>query len=55
MQYCSKGSRQHYTGKIICNVLILMGQHCTGKTLCIVVPEPQDNIAQEQIQAMLSE
>ena len=42
--------------KILCNVvLILLGQHCTGKTLSSVVPEAPDNIAQEKIQAMLSE
>ena len=32
-----------------------MGQHCTGKTLRSVVPEAQDNITQEKIQAMSSE
>ena len=40
----------------LCNVvLILLGHLCTGKTLCNVVPEGPDNIAQEKIQVMLSE
>ena len=30
-------------------VLILLGQHCTGKILCHVPQEASDNIAQEKI------
>ena len=56
MQCCPKVSRQFFTAKILFNVvLILMGQHCTQKTLCNVVPEALDNIAQEKIQVMSSE
>ena len=36
-------------------VLILLGHLCTGKTICNVVPEAPDNIAQEKSCSMLSE
>ena len=56
MQCCPRCSRQHCIRKILRNVvLILLGQHCTGKTLCNVVPEAPNNIAQEKIEAMSSE
>ena len=55
MQCCRKGSRKHCIGKILCNVvLILLGHHSIRNTLCNVVPESPNNIAQKEIQAMLS-
>ena len=47
MQYYPGGSRQQCTGKNV--VLILLGQHCTGKTLSNVVLEAQDNDTKEKI------
>ena len=36
--------------KVLFNiVLILLEQHCTGKTLCNIVQEPPDNLTQEKI------
>ena len=35
--------------------MLLQRQYCTGKPLYNVVPGAPDNIAQEKIQAMLSE
>ena len=41
----------------MCNIaLVLLGQHCTGKTLCNVVSEAPNDIAQENVvESMLSE
>ena len=42
--------------KILRNVVVvLLGQHRTGKTLCNVIRNVPDNIAQEKPSAMLSE
>ena len=39
VQCCPRGSRQHYTGKILFNVvLILLGQHRTGKSFAQCCP-----------------
>ena len=39
MQCCPRASRQHCTGNILFNVvLILLGQHCTGKNLVRFCP-----------------
>ena len=49
MQCCPRGSRQHCKRKILRDfVLILLGQHCTEKTLCSVDREALDNIAEEK-------
>ena len=52
MKCCPWGIAQE---KILFNdVLIFLGQHCIGKSLCNVVLEAAENITQQKLCSMLS-